>query len=71
MAYRERNAELIGCLGTTGLPNFATDWAAIWTGKALFRTWTHQQWAAYVRQNDLASNWKSWSTYVGERYGYL
>ncbi len=70
VAYDERNDDLINCLDRTGVPNFARDWGSMFSGTAVFSTWTHQEWVEWVRQHDQAGYWSNWLTYVHDRYDY-
>lgn len=69
IAYDERNHTLIGCLRSTGIDDFTTGWEPLFNGKARFVTFTHQDWASWVREHDTSGKWKEWSEYVKERYG--
>lgn len=70
VAYDGRNNELIGCLRSTGITNFTDVWGKLFTGKALFKTWTHQEWVDFVRKNQVNSEFAEWVKYMEERYGY-
>ena len=70
VAFDERNKPLITCLRTTGIPDFTKDWEQIFTGKTIFKTWTHQQWVEYVRQNAKTDLQRHWVDYLHARYGY-
>ena len=54
----------------TGVPDFPTEWEKLFTGKAIFKTWTHQEWVEYVRQNGKDPMQKEWVEYMSSRYGY-
>jgi hypothetical protein len=71
VAYDERNTELIHCLRTSGVDNFATRWGALFDGQAQFATFTHQQWVAWVRAHDSKGHWRGWLDYMESRYGYV
>lgn len=70
VAYDGRNQPLIKCLRTTGIPDFSIGWGELFTGKAIFKTWTHQEWVKYVRQNGKGKLQKDWVNYMNNRYGY-
>jgi len=70
VAFDGRNQSLIKCMRATGVPDFTSGWANLFTGKALFKTWTHQQWVEYVRQNAKDAMQKEWAEYMNSRYGY-
>jgi hypothetical protein len=70
VAYDERNEPLIRSLQRIGVNNFLDGWSGLFKGKARFRTFTHQQWAAWVRRHDTSGHWRDWSDYVWNRYGY-
>lgn len=70
VAFDGRNNDLIGCMKTTGIIDFNTDWAPLFEGKAMFKTWTHQEWVQFVRDNQLNGEFDDWLEYLNERYGY-
>jgi len=70
VAFDGRNADLIGCLRTTGIHDFQNDWAGLFDGKALFKTWKHQEWVQFVRDNQMNGEFADWVEYMDERYGY-
>jgi len=70
VAFDERNDELKGCLKRTGILDFQSGWGEIFEGRAIFRTWTHQEWVAFVRKNQVNGQFNDWLRYVSERYGY-
>ena len=70
VAFDDRNTDLKGCLRSTGINDFQTDWAKLFEGKALFQTWTHQEWVQFVRENQRNSEFDNWLTYLKERYDY-
>ena len=51
VAYDGRNEDLISCLKSTGVDDFTKGWEQLFTGKVLFKTWTHQEWVQFVRDN--------------------
>ena len=70
VAYDERNDRLLGSMRSTGLSNFTRDWGPLFEGKARFAAFSHQEWVAWVRQNDFDARWERWASWVAERYGY-
>jgi hypothetical protein len=70
VSYDGRNAELLRCLKTTGVDDFAKGWGDLFDGRAKFAAWTHQEWVSWVRNNDPHRNWGDWLSYVESRYGY-
>ncbi len=70
VAFDGRNNDLITCLKTTGIADFQSGWGELWKGKALFKTWHHQDWVAFVRKNQKGNNCSDWLSYMNERYGY-
>jgi hypothetical protein len=70
VAFDGRNKDLITCLKTTGIDDFQSGWNELWKGNALFKTWHHQDWVAFVRKNQKDNNCSDWLSYMNERYGY-
>ena len=70
VAFDDRNESLKGCLKRTGINDSQTDWADIFDGKAVFKTWTHQEWVQFVRVNQINREFDDWLEYLKERYGY-
>jgi hypothetical protein len=70
VAYDERNNDLICCLKSTGIDDFTDGWETLFTGKALFKSWTHQKWVDFVRKNQINGEFTDWVKYMEERYGY-
>lgn len=70
VAYDARNDALVHCLRCTGVDNFATGWGRLFEGHAVFATWTHQEWVAWVREHDETREWADWLAYVETRYEY-
>jgi hypothetical protein len=70
VAFDDRNTELKTCLRSTGIPDFQTGWGGIFEGKAIFRTWTHQEWVEFVRKNQVKGQFNDWLKYIQDRYGY-
>lgn len=69
VAYDERNTTLNRCLKGTGI-NQIDEWGSMFDGNAQFKTFTHQQWVAWVEQNDTSGKWKEWLCYVKSRYDF-
>ncbi|HCE56613.1 MAG TPA: hypothetical protein DER09_02170 [Prolixibacteraceae bacterium] len=70
VAFDERNTDLSGCLKTTGINDFQTGWGKLFEGKAMFTTWTHQEWVQFVRDNQVNGEFDEWLEYLKERYYY-
>ncbi len=70
VAFDERNIDLQGCMRTSGLNNFQSGWGNLFDGKAIFKTWTHQEWVQFVRENQKNGEFDEWLEYVGKRYNY-
>lgn len=70
VAYDCRNEKLISCLSTTGIDDFREDWAKMYNGKAIFTSFSHQEWYKWVNDNDPFKKWAGWSKYIRERYGF-
>ena len=70
VAFDGRNTDLIGCLNSTGINDFQTSWATIFEGKSMFKTWTHQEWVQFVRDNQINGEFNRWLEYLKERYDY-
>ena len=70
VAFDSRNDGLKSCLNTTGLRDFQKDWGTIFDGKSMFKTWTHQEWLQYVRENQLNGKFDDWLDYLKNRYDY-
>lgn len=70
VAFDDRNTALKDCLRTTGIDDFQSGWGKLFDGKAIFKTWTHQQWVQFVRDNQKDGEFNSWLEYLSERYGY-
>ena len=67
VAFDARNTNLIGCMKTTGIPDFQVNWSPIYTSTAIFKTWTHQEWVDFVRTKKGNPDWLQ---YIKERYDY-
>jgi len=70
VAYDQNNQTLINCLKTTGIADFTTGWGSLFEGKAEFKSFSHQQFVSWIRENDSGDKWKDWLSYVKNRYGY-
>ena len=70
VAFDIRNADLKGCLRTTGIDDFQTGWGKLFAGKSIFKTWTHQEWVQFVRDNQVNGEFNEWLGYLNKRYGY-
>ena len=68
VAVDERNEALDSALQRCGI-NGVREWGSIFDGKARFAVFTHQQWVAWVREQDADENWSDWLLYVQDRYG--
>ena len=64
-----RNTALWQSLKPTGISD-ASDWAAVFKGKAKFRVFHHQDWVAWVKQHDESKQWQDWLEWVSGRYGF-
>ena len=52
------------------LMDVRTDWAPLFNGKAVFKTFTHQAWVAHMRNEPSRPAWcDDWLAYVQRRYG--
>lgn len=69
VAYDKNNVSLQRCLGTSGIQDWTTDWGKQFRGRALFHTWTHQEWVQYVRLNQ-STETTPWLSYIQTRYQY-
>ena len=67
VALDDRNDILRGCLQNTGIPDI-DDWGQLFDGAVTFRTFSHQDWVAWVRVHDRDSTWAEWSEWVASRY---
>jgi hypothetical protein len=70
VSFDARNNALIGCLKSTGIPDFRTGWEKIYQHGAGFITWHHQDWVQFVRDNQNTGELDGWLKYLNERYGY-
>ncbi|MHC1698959.1 MAG: hypothetical protein AB9919_13050 [Geobacteraceae bacterium] len=69
VAYDARNETLQRCLKSTGIDKLEY-WGKLFSGKAQFSTFTHQQWVSWVEHNDISGKWDDWICYVKNRYGF-
>ena len=70
VAFDDRNSDLKECLRTSGIDDFQTGWGELFEGKAIFKTWTHQDWVKFVRDNQVNGEFDEWLDYLNQRYGY-
>jgi len=70
VAFDSRNLVLKGCLRSTGINDFQTGWGKLFDGKTIFKTWSHQDWVQFVRDNQVNGEFNDWLTYLKERYDY-
>lgn len=70
VAYDERNKTLIGSLSGAGVDDFTKDWACLFEGKAEFKSFSHQQFVNWIRENGSDGKCKDWLSYIKDRYGY-
>lgn len=70
VAFDKRNTTLIRCLESTGVSDFQSEWSNLFNGKALFKTWTHQEWIQFVRDNQKENEFEEWLNYLKTRYEY-
>lgn len=70
VAFDNRNTNLKSCLNRTGINDFQTEWSKEFDGKTIFKTWTHQEWVQFVRDNQVNGEFDNWVHYLNERYGY-
>ncbi len=69
VAFDGRNEDLIHCLGID-IPDFQKDWTDLFKGKAIFKTWQHQEWVQFVRDNQVNGEFDEWLEYMSQRYQY-
>lgn len=70
VAFDDRNNDLKNCLKSTGINDFQTHWADLFEGKAIFRTWKHQEWVDFIRNKQTNGEFDKWLNYLEQRYGY-
>ncbi|MEI7899626.1 MAG: hypothetical protein WCK89_05200 [bacterium] len=72
VALDARNATLLKCLRTTGLPDLESGWSSLFDNgsKVRFKVFTHQAWVTHVAKHGPPSVWRPWLNYVTTRYGY-
>ena len=69
VALDERNKTLAHCLRSTGIPD-VRQWGDLFSGRAGFSLFSHQQWVAWIRAHGSTGQWADWLAYVESRYGY-
>ena len=67
VALDERNDDLNGCLRKLGISDLR-GWGKVFTGRAIFAVFTHQQWVGWVREHDHDGRWRQWLSWIGDRY---
>ena len=67
VAVDERNDALDASLRNCGLAELK-QWESLFTGRARFCVFSHQQWIDWVRKHDPEGRWKDWLSYVHARY---
>ena len=67
VAYDRRNGALVRSMKRTGVPELV-EWGALFDGKALFASFTHQEWVRWVRNKETSHRWRDWLDWVGDRY---
>ena len=67
VAVDERNDALNASLKNSGLAELK-QWESLFTGRAAFAVFSHQQWVGWVRKHDTGDRWKDWLSYVHARY---
>ena len=67
VAADERNNALNASLENCGLAELK-QWESLFTGRARFAVFSHQQWVGWVRKHDPEGRWKGWLSYVHARY---
>ena len=70
VAFDGRNETLIRSNRTSGVSDFQTGWGKLFEGQAQFKTWTHQEWVEYVRENGDVKVVEDWLEYITNRYEY-
>ena len=68
VAVDARNTSLDTCLSKSGIPELSR-WGTVFTGRAIFAVFTHQQWTGWVREHDRTGRWSDWLSWIGDRYG--
>jgi hypothetical protein len=67
VALDDRNDTLRHSMSATGIAEMAA-WGDYFRGKATFRTFSHQDWFAWVESHDADAVWDAWRAWVGCRY---
>lgn len=71
VASDARNERLLASLRGAGIQSVAEDWSPLFAGRSTFKTFTHQQWVAFVAAASQRPTWSAaWLEYVADRYGY-
>ncbi len=70
VAYDIRNNILIECLRSTGVNDFTKGWGSLFTGKAKFTTFSHQQWFQWLKDHDNKNSHKDLLQYIEQRYSF-
>lgn len=70
VAFDDRNNTFKNCLSSTGINDFQTEWTKLFDGKAIFKTWTHQEWVQFVKVNQINGECDDWLRYLYGRYSY-
>lgn len=69
VAYDARNTGLMLSLKrSTGIMDIRNEWNALFSGKAGFSTFTHQEWVDWVREHNQRGHWNEWLSYISKRY---
>lgn len=71
VAYDARYETLITSLKSAGIPDFRIGWGQLFSGKAKFASFSHQQWTTWVRQYNSNNQWTDWLKYINLRYGFI
>ncbi len=69
LALDRRNRTLSRCLQRTGIYDVA-DWEELFSGKADYTVFHHQDWVSWVSERDKTGEWANWLQYVRQRYAY-
>ncbi len=69
VAYDARNTGLMLSLKrSTGIADIRSEWKTLFSGKAGFSTFTHQEWVDWVRGHNQQGYWNEWLSYISKRY---
>ncbi len=69
VALDDRNEKLHNCLRDTGITD-VSEWDTLFTGKASFGIFSHQEWVKWIREHDNKGVWMKWLSWISERYGF-